>query len=94
MYAGKESILEVADMVVQMPRGGALGEWFGGPAAVSAEVEAMWAVEYYSAVSVAAKPKKVKPREYPVGLRDAKVKADRAVQMAAKFRRKHRVSHG
>lgn len=51
-----------------MPRGGAIGEWFGGHLAITAETEASWEISYLLA-AVNSK-KKVKPRPMPVGVRE------------------------
>lgn len=93
MYAGCEGVLEVAAMVAHMPRGGAIGEWFGGALAITAEVEALWEQAYILTVVNSDKPKKVKPRPMPEGVRDreereAKKRAH-AVRMAEKYRRRY-----
>lgn len=89
MWAGLEDVREVADMAAHLPRGGAVGEWFGGMMAVTAEVEAVWELSYISAMAATDKPKKVKPRPYPEGVRSQQRKTDYAVSMAEKFRSKH-----
>lgn len=72
MWAGKESVREVSDYAANLPRGGSVGEWFGGSLAVSAEVEAVWELTHVLA-QVNSK-KKIKPRPMPVGVRDEKRK--------------------
>ena len=49
----------------------------------------MWELSYISAMAATDKPKKVKPRPYPEGVRSQQRKTDYAVSMAEKFRRKH-----
>lgn len=86
--AGKEDLLEAAHCAAHIPRGGAVGEWYGGQLAITAEVEAAWEIAHVL-VSVNSK-KKVKPRPMPEGVRAVKAKGDRAVAMAEKYRQKHR----
>lgn len=69
-----------------MPRGGAVGEWFGGWGAVTAEDEALRRIEYVLVATNAKK--KPKPPKPPEGVREQKRKADRAVAMAEKYRRR------
>lgn len=87
MYAGREDVLEVADMAANLPRGGAVGEWFGGALAITGEVEALWELSHILA-QVNSK-KKVKPRAMPDGVREQVRKRERAAIMAAKFRKKY-----
>lgn len=88
MYAGLEEPVEVAHMAVHMPRGGAVGEWFGGPSAITGEVEALWGVELAVARSSTDKPSKVKPPDYPEGVRVAVQKAAKAEAKAEAWLRR------
>lgn len=88
VWAGREDVGEVADMIAHVPRGSAIGEWIGGHLAITAEVEAAWETSYILA-AVNSK-KKTKPRPMPEGVRAVKAKGDRAVAMAEKYRQKHR----
>lgn len=81
----------VANCAAHLPRGGAVGEYYGGQLAVTAEVESLWEVSYILA-QVNSK-KKLKPREMPAGVREQERKAKYAAVMAAKYKRK-RGSHG
>lgn len=68
MWAGVESVVEVADLVAHLPRGSAVAEWCGGWGAVTAEEEALRRIEYVLvAVNSKSKPKPPKP---PEGVRD------------------------
>ncbi|WP_156316588.1 hypothetical protein [Leucobacter japonicus] len=73
-------------MAAHLPRGGAVGEWYGGILAVTAETEAVWENTYV--LSQVNSKKKLKPRPMPEGIREQKRKSDRAAVMAAKYRRK------
>lgn len=94
MYAGVEDPLEVAHMAAHMPRGGAVGEWYGGQLAITAEVEAIWESNYLLSLPVAKNPKGVKPRPFPDGARvtaarlakKSKDRADRARALASMSR--------
>lgn len=86
MYAGRESVQEVAAMAAHLPRGGAVGEWFGGELAVTAETAAVWELSHITAQVNSSK--KIKPREFPEGVRERDRKAEFAAAMAAKYRRK------
>lgn len=86
LRAGYEDVLEVAHYVAHMPPGGALGAWYGGELAVSPETAAVW--ENTHVLAQVNSKKKIKPRPMPDGVRDVKRKGDRAVLMAAKYRRK------
>lgn len=88
MRDGRRSVWSVASCAAHVPRGGAVGEWFGGQLAITAETEAAWELTHVL-VSVNSK-KKVKPRPMPEGVRAVKAKGDRAVAMAEKYRQKHR----
>lgn len=83
VWVGKEDVLEVADYAANLPRGGAVGEWYGGGMAITAEVEAMWEANYLLAVAVAEKPKKVKPRKMPEGIRTVEARAAREAKASA-----------
>lgn len=58
----------VANAAAHLPRGGAVGEWYGGVLAVSAETEALWELTY--TVAQVNSQKKLKPRPLPKGIRD------------------------
>lgn len=87
----------VAHYVAYMPRGGAIGEWLGGTAAISDVVEALRQVEWASVAPHLPKGSKVKPREYPEGIRkqeerDAAKRAQqhRAMRQLREVRRRNR----
>lgn len=84
---GKEDVLEVAAYAANLPRGGAVGEWYGGALAITSETEGLWELAYILA-QVNSK-KRINPREMPKGVREVERKQDRAALMAAKYRRKH-----
>lgn len=67
-----------------MPRGGAVGEWFGGHLAITAETEAAWEISYVLA-AVNSKKNSVKPRPMPKGLRDVEqIQAEKAREVKKK----------
>ena len=90
MYAGEESVVEVAHMVAYLPSGGALGQYYGGWLAVSDEVAMLMNINYTIAVTSTDKPKRVPKPKPPEGIREMERKASYAESMAAKFRNKHR----
>jgi hypothetical protein len=87
---GRVSIRTVADYAAHMPRGGALGQAVGGHMAVTAETDALWAVEYAVIMSAwgaaGGKGKKPKPREYPNGTAAEKAERDRVIEAARRHR--------
>lgn len=89
MWAGVESVVEVADLVAHLPRGSAVAEWCGGWGAVTAEEEALRRIEYVLvAVNSKSKPKPPKP---PEGVRDTeRASAERAREVEKKRARKAR----
>ena len=68
LWSGRRSPRTVANAAAHLPRGGAVGEWVGGPMAVTAEVESTWEVSYV--LAQANSKKNVKPREFPKGVRE------------------------
>lgn len=71
MYEGRISVEDVADYSAHLPRGGAVAEWLGGWAAITAEDEALRRIEY---VLVATNTKrKPKPPAPPPSLRDNEI---------------------
>lgn len=89
LWTGRRSVRAVANAAAHVPRGGAVGEWFGGHLAVTAEVEASWEISYLLA-AVNSK-KKVKPRPMPDGVRDTeRASAERAREVEKKRARKAR----
>ena len=88
MYEGREDVLEVAHYAAHLPSGGAVGEWFGGELALSAEVAAIRALEFTTAQSQS--PKKLKKPPLPDGVRDLERKRAKALAKAEKFRAKTR----
>ena len=84
LYSGRRSVRAVANAAAHFPRGGAVGEWFGGHVAVTAETEAMWELAHILA-QVNSK-KKIKPRPMPDGVRDAEKKRAHALARAKKYR--------
>lgn len=84
MWDGLRTVWSVASCAGNMPRGGAVGEWFGGELAVTAETEALWEITYVLA-QVNSK-KKIKPRPMPDGVRDAVRKREQAMAKARLYR--------
>lgn len=93
MYRGRETVREVSVLAANLPRGGAVGQRLGGPAAISDEAEAGWLVEaalYKIAHSQAGgKGKAPEMRDYPLGVAEQAAKDNYAVSRAEAFRRKH-----
>ena len=83
MYEERASVLDVADFAVNLPRGGAVSEWFGGWGSITAEEEALRRVEF-TLVAVNSGKKKPPLPSAPQGLRDIelgrKAKAHRQAQ--------------
>lgn len=88
--AGEEDLLEVAHCAAHLPRGGAVGEWYGGWLAVTAEVEATWENSHALLVVNSDKPKTVKPRKPPEGVKYVQQRERDTLSRAAAWRRKHR----
>ena len=93
MYRGRETVREVSVLAAHLPRGGAVGQRLGGPAAISDEAEAGWLVEaalYKIAHSQAGgKGKAPEMRDYPLGIAEQAQKATFTESRAEAFRRKH-----
>ena len=89
-HAQRVSAATVADYAAHMPRGGALGQAVGGRMAVTAETDALWAVEYAVIMSAwgaaGGKGKQPKPREYPVGTVEEEAKRQRVIEAARRHR--------
>lgn len=86
LRTGRRSARAVANATAHLPRGGAVGEWYGGRLAITAETEALW--ELTHTLAQVNSKKKIKPRPMPEGVSAQKRKSDRAAIMAAKYRRK------
>ena len=78
LYQGRRSVRAVANAAAHLPRGGAVGEWFGGAFAVTAEVEALW--ENSHILAQVNSKKKLKPRKMPEGERKAQQRSDLAAR--------------
>ena len=93
MYRGRVSIRRVSVLASNLPRGGAVGVRLGGPAAITAEVEASWVVENtltrIAHAQAGGKGKAPEMRDYPLGILEQAEKVDYAVSRAEAFRRKH-----
>lgn len=87
MWDGRRTVWSVASCAGNMPRGGAVGEWYGGGLAVTAETEALWEITYVLA-QVNSK-KKVKPRPMPKGVREAEIRKKQRDEQHRRWRRKH-----
>lgn len=81
---------EVADYAAHLPRGGAVGEWFGGWLAVPAEVEALWENTHVLVMANSDKPKTVKPRKPPEGVKFVQRREKQTLSKAEAWKRKHR----
>lgn len=84
--AGDEDLIEVAHYAAHLPAGGAVGQWFGGELAVADTVAAVW--ENTHVLAQVNSEKKIKPRELPIGLREAERNRDRAMAKARRYRAK------
>ena len=84
VWAGLESVNDVADYAANLPRGGAVGEWFGGRLAVTSEVESLWELSHI--VAQVNSEKKLKSREMPEGLRDGVRKREVALDKAKRYK--------
>lgn len=82
MWDGSESVSDVADWAAHLPRGGAVGEWYGGALAITAETEAMWELTF--TVAQVNSKKKLKPRAMPKGLRDVQASEKRKAAVQSK----------
>lgn len=85
---GEEDTLEVAHCAAHLPRGGAVGEWLGGSDAVTAEVEALWAVEFAAYAPHLKSNSNAKPREFPPGVRELERREDKKRQTARRNMRR------
>lgn len=90
MLAGETDLLELAHYAAHIPRGGAVGEWYGGALAISAEVEALWENTHMLAVVNSEKPKSVKPRKMPEGVKRARQRESATLSKAKQWAKKHR----
>lgn len=86
MWAGRESVQEVADYSANLPRGGAVGEWFGGRLAVTGEVESLWELSHI--LAQVNSQKKLKPRAMPEGVRDSELRRAKALEKALRYKAK------
>lgn len=81
MYAGFEDPIEVAELVVNAPRGARVHQVDGGPDAITAETEGAWLVEWAVAQQIyqagGAKGVPPKMRDYPPGMRAVQSKQDK-----------------
>jgi len=93
MYRGRVSVRKVSVLASNLPRGGAVGVRLGGPAAVTAEVEASWMVENtltrIAHAQAGGKGKAPEMRDYPLGVAEQAEKQDYVLSRAEAFRRKH-----
>lgn len=84
MYAGKEDPLEVADMLANVPRGGAVHQWTGGWGAITSEDEALRRIEYLMQVQIvqaSGKRRSIPAPSAPASQRDEE---NRAAEVARK----------
>ena len=86
MRDGRRSVWSIASCAAHLPRGGAVGEWYGGELAISTEAAALWE-QTHVLVQVNSK-KTVKPRALPEGVRDGQRRRDLARTRAQQYRRK------
>ena len=87
LWEGRRSVRAVANATAHLPRGGAVGEWYGGRLAVSPETEALW--ENTHVLAQVNSKKKVKPRSMPEGVSKAQAKQRHVTKMAEKYIAKH-----
>lgn len=83
-----------ANCAAHLPRGGAVGEFYGGMMAIDPVVEALRYVEVYTARAVTDKPNRVKPRALPEGIRARQRAAKFAASQAEAWLRKQRQREG
>lgn len=88
--AGETDLFELAHYAAHIPRGGAVGEWYGGELAISAEVEALWENTHVLVAVNSEKPGSVKPRKLPEGVKFARQRELETVSKAKQWARKHR----
>ena len=70
MRAGTIPVRLIANCIAHVPRGSAIGEYYGGALAITAETEALWEISYLIAKTNAKKPSSVKPRKMPIGVKE------------------------
>ena len=87
LWEGRRSVRAVANATAHLPRGGAVGEWYGGRLAITPETEAVW--ENTHVLAQVNSKKKVKPRSMPDGVRKAEEKQRHVKKMAKKYISKH-----
>lgn len=90
MRAGVVPIETVANCAAHIPRGGAVGEFYGGWLAVTAEVEAAWENSYILARVNADKPSEIQPRKPPEGVREREQREAALREKAERFKRRRR----
>ncbi|UBH06480.1 hypothetical protein K8P10_001991 [Leucobacter sp. Psy1] len=73
-----------------MPRGSQLGQFFGGPAAITDETESGWLVEHAVIAVNSKKPSKVKRRPYPEGIYEQEQQQAHFESQAHAWREKQR----
>ncbi|KUF05699.1 hypothetical protein AUL38_16015 [Leucobacter sp. G161] len=91
LYSGRKSVRAVSNAAAHLPRGGAVGEWYGGELAVPDQVAAVW--ENTHVLAQANSEKKIKPRELPVGVREVERTRELALAKARRYRAR-RGQHG
>ncbi|MGW9021260.1 hypothetical protein ACWGOE_07250 [Leucobacter chromiiresistens] len=75
-------------MTMYLPRGSAVWEYYGGHLAITAETESLWLVEQATIAVASSKPEKVKPRPYPVGVREREETTEYVTSQAEAWRKK------
>ncbi|WP_152424209.1 hypothetical protein [Leucobacter sp. UCD-THU] len=75
-------------MTAHLPRGSAVWEYYGGQRAITAETESLWLVEHATIAVASAKPDRVKPRPYPLGVREQERQQQYTTSQADAWRRK------
>ena len=86
MRDGRRSVWSVASCAAHLPRGGAVGEWYGGDLAVTSETAALW--ELTHVLAQVNSQKKIKPRPMPDGVRDGVRRREIAKTRAQQYREK------
>lgn len=84
LWEGRRSVRAVSNAAAHLPKGGAVGQWYGGEIAVADVVAALW--ENTHTIAQVNSEKKIKPRPLPEGLRDAERKREQALAKARRYR--------
>lgn len=93
MYRGEYTAREISIYTKHLPRGGAVGEFIGGPDAITAEQEDLWVVQHLLAglgwQNAGSKGPAPKMRDYPKGWSEQQSTEQKMLSQAEAFARKH-----